>query len=149
MEIQYKLADKNSLEISRIYQTLYVPANYYPHFNDWFNKVVYDESRKIFLATDADRIVGVSIIKDSLAESKLSTFFIANDYQNNGIGSKLMKYTLQNFVINKVPLVTMPESILYNFKHLIEKFKFYHIGTTHGQYQANKGEYYFRIEYNI
>lgn len=115
-------------EFRQVYSMLKYARAYYPDFQRWYwQKVVHGVrtgKRTILLAYNLkDRdIMGISIIKDD-EEKKICTFFVKEAYRFNGVGTVLMKKSLE-YLQCDFPLFTVPEDLDKDFAILAKKFHF-------------------------
>ncbi len=101
----------------------------YPLHDQWFSGVV-GELRKntktreiLFILNNSDEIVGVSILKKTKLEKKICTFRVAEKYQRQGIGTMLMKKSLE-FLETDKPIITVSGSKHNEFIRLFKRFNF-------------------------
>lgn len=115
-------------ELRHVYSMLKYARAYYPDFQRWYwQKVIHGiqtGKRTILLAYNLKNrdIMGVSIIKDD-GEKKICTFFVKEDYRFNGVGTVLMKTSLE-YLQCAFPLFTVPEDLDKDFAILTKKFHF-------------------------
>lgn len=118
----------------------------YPLHNKWFNGVVQElkkdsNSREIlFIINDLDEIIGVSILKKTNYEKKICTFRVAEKYQRQGIGTLLMRKSIEILETAK-PIITVSESKYREFNKLFKKFNFCLKRVYVNKYQYSSIEY--------
>lgn len=122
---------KQTVSISEVYVFLKKLNLDYVDFGDWFWGTMYVGlqlgSRKIIVLTDKDCLVGVSILKSNYYEQKICTFRIAKKYQSLGLGTLLMRESLDFFPKHLPILITMCENKEAKFKPLLNKFGFRYV----------------------
>ncbi|MFT1057592.1 GNAT family N-acetyltransferase [Enterobacter hormaechei] len=71
---------------------------FYPNFHAWLNFTFVSQlksgQRKALIIKEGQQIAGVSLIKISAEEQKISTFFVAPTFQRKGYGDALMERSL-------------------------------------------------------
>lgn len=74
-------------------------SSLYPNFEGWlrfrFLGNIASGTRKLLVAYNGNNIFGYSLLKDDGKESKICTFFIPELYRGKGIGSELMKKSIE------------------------------------------------------
>lgn len=70
----------------------------YPNFNAWLNftfrRNLPSGQRKIILAHDQMKIIGVSLLKNTVDEKKICTFYVSPEFRGLGVGRKLLDMSL-------------------------------------------------------
>lgn len=83
-----------NIEFTALAQTLSSIGGYYPNFKNWlyfsFRKEMIEGKRSIVLARDGNIIAGMSLLKHTIDERKICTFYVSPSYRGCGIGSQLM-----------------------------------------------------------
>ena len=105
--INYLALDVKSLEIELIssikpeyllkeFESI---SSLYPHFEGWlrfrFLGNLATGSRKLLVARNGNDIFGYSLLKDDGKESKICTFYVPELHKGKGIGSALMKRSIE------------------------------------------------------
>ena len=148
MDKVLKITETASLEkyISKIRTFLSDLVIEYPLHDKWFTGVVEElkknsKSREVlFILNNLDEIVGVSILKKTKSEKKICTFRVAENYQRQGIGTMLMKKSLE-FLETDKPIITVSGSKHNEFIRLFKRFNFGLNKVYFGKYR------YLAIEY--
>ncbi|MEY0169864.1 GNAT family N-acetyltransferase [Providencia rettgeri] len=141
-------------DINEHFMALYYFLNpvtiFYPNFSSWFN-LKYScknnelKERGVILAYDeSDTIVGASLLKNSIEEKKICTFFIRSDYQYRGVGDTLMKKSLMKFRDNDEVLITCSELVNQQLLPILRKFHFNDIGSAKNLYQSGYTEFFYK-----
>lgn len=100
-----ELAEKD-FDVSKIAPALKNVAPLYPNFNIWFNnkflRNFYIRNRDILVAHNGQEICGISLLKKSLEENKICTFYVMPEFKGRELGSKLLEKSLNYFDDNEV-----------------------------------------------
>ena len=80
----------------------------YPEFDSWLNFKVRRFERDIVIAHDGNQLAGVSILKNSDGEKKISTFYVAPHFRGQMLGQVLMAKSLQ-FLDSEETFITVSE----------------------------------------
>ena len=94
----------------------------------------------LFVISDFDEVIGVSILKKTHLEKKICTFRIAENYQRQGIGTMLMKTSLEFLNTNK-PIITVSSTKHAEFIPIFKRFNFCLKKVYFGKYRNLKIEY--------
>lgn len=119
----------------------------YPNFDNWlvfkFQKSNIELGfRNIIVARTPAGIVGIALLKKQQKERKICTFFVSPSYRCQGIGSQLMRLSLDWLDTDK-PLITVSEERKSSLEPILHKFNFCHSRTVLGYYRDNKLEYFY------
>ena len=131
--------------MSSVKNELSVPANYYPNFSDWFNKVVLeitDGIRSIIIVRKSNRILGIAILKHSPAENKICTFWVNPESRKRHVGSAMLLHCCSLFSNN--PTISMPDYLLWDFCGFMKCFSF--VKREDGIYRKDRSEFFFNVE---
>lgn len=134
----------NSIALDQIYTSIKDLTNEYPDFQKWyFEKVLsqLNSYRKILAVFEKENLAGILITKDQ-EEKKICTLRVEEQYRGQGIGSFLMKRSMEILQCQK-PLITVSESHLFQFQPLFEKYKFKKVCHYKSYYKKNRREYSF------
>ena len=149
MSIEFQcVLDSESEKLELVFEFLKNLKSEYPNFYEWYYGKVYDglksKTRSILLAYNVDdqKIAGVSILKD-FEEKKICTFRVASEFQHRGIGTELMKKSIE-ILDTTSPLITVPEEHVAEFDKLLKKFDFKEFHRYLDYYRKEKYE----ISYN-
>jgi GNAT superfamily N-acetyltransferase len=120
--------------------------NYYPDFGYWYiNKCmpgIVTGSDVLLVAKDNHRIIGVALGKTG-EETKLRCVRVMPEYQNKGIGLKLVERMLRQLDDDK-PHCTVSEEMIHQFSRpFINLFDFKLSQVKKGMYRKNRLEYIF------
>lgn len=139
--------DKNIYFI-KVYVFLKTLVFEYPFFGEWYKKLFLldnnlNEGREIIICQYKNEISGVAILKRNSEECKICTLRVAKRYQNNGIGKKLVEFSIE-WLENDKPLITLHRSKQKEFASLLKYFNFKLEQETWGYYNIFSTE----IAYN-
>tara|TARA_R100000306_G_C4378159_1_gene142897 strand:- start:347 stop:814 length:468 start_codon:yes stop_codon:yes gene_type:complete len=74
-------------------------APLYPSFDAWLNftfrRNMASGERRVLIAHNGSELVGAALLKDSLAEGKICTFFVSPDHRQMNIGGQLLDQALR------------------------------------------------------
>lgn len=133
-------------KINEIYGELCGVEMYYPDFQKWFfYKVLPDiatKRRAIISEVRNDRIVGLSILKLSEEEKKLSTLKVSNDHINSGIGLKLFQKSFEILDTEK-PFLTVSEEKLIEFSKVFDYYGFKLTSVHESLYRKGEKEFFY------
>jgi len=135
----------NSL-IRNVYKSLELLIDEYPDFYSWyFNKVISglkSGNRTIIIKQVNNEIAGIAILKDHFSEKKISAFRVIEKFQDLGIGTTLMKESMN--VLNTVhPKITVSELRIEQFNKILNKFDFQLNSSNHDYYKQGITEFSF------
>jgi len=128
----------------------------YPNFRVWLSKVFRQigTGKRILLVVydEIDNIAGIAILKKCNYEKKICTLRVRTDMKNKGIGSLLIRKSIEELNENK-PLITVSEHHIQEFRSLFKKFKFTRSETIKSLYKDGVKEFIynkpFRREYAL
>lgn len=121
---------------------------YYPDIEYWYvNKVVpgiVTGNDKLLIARDKDfRIAGIALGKVSAEESKLRCVRVHPDFQQSGLGIRLIDGML-DLIEERQPGVTVSEEMFHMYSRpFIKRYGFDLSDVTKGRYRRGKLEYGF------
>lgn len=117
---------------------------FYPKFKDWYtHKVIpglINGSREILTEYRDGQLIGIAIIKNERDEKKICTIKVLPQYQNKGIGIRLLKRALNSLNTDR-PLVTVPEERFKEFHKIFTYYGFKLTQISNEHYRKNKKEY--------
>lgn len=119
---------------------------YYPDISSWYiNKAlpgVVTGSDVLLIAKHDNKIAGISLGKISTIENKLRCVRIHPNFQNTGLGIKLIDKTLEH--IGDKPLCSVSEELLHNYSRIfVQRYGFSLSSVNKGMYRKHKLEYVF------
>lgn len=119
----------------------------YPLHDIWFKEIAKElrstinkEREILFIISENDEIVGVSILKKTEYEKKICTLRIADNYQRKGIGTMLVKASCE-FLATDKPIITVSQSKHNEFIRLFKHFNFILNTVYYGKYKLGVNEY--------
>ena len=119
---------------------------YYPEVSHWYvNQVIpglFTGNDKLIIARDGLHIAGVALGKCG-DESKLRCVRVHPDYQNTGLGVRLIDAMLEELE-DHTPGVTVAEELLHRYSRMfVSRYGFKLSAVTKGRYRQQKLEYAF------
>lgn len=120
---------------------------YYPDIEYWYvNKVVPGlivGNDKLLVAHDNGNIAGIALGKASDDEAKLRCVRVHPDYQNGGLGIRLIDEML-DLIGERMPGVTVAEEMINLYSRaFVKRYGFNLSDVTKGRYRQGKLEYGF------
>lgn len=120
----------------------------YPEFDSWLNfkvrRNINTNERKILIAHDGDKIVGVALLKNTQLEQKISTFYVSPTYRGLGIGTKLMSQSLELLDTNHT-FITVSEERNSELSPLLKSTGFTLQQTVPDMYRKGYCELFYSI----
>lgn len=119
----------------------------YPGFQSWYiNKVVPGVTLGhdvLLLAEDQQQLVGIALGKANKHETKLRCVRVLPQYQNQGVGLRLIDRMLQALECRR-PHCTVAEEMLHTYSRaLVNRYGFKLASVDKGRYRPGKLEYTF------
>ena len=121
----------------------------YPYFKDWLEGVFMEsvtQRRTILVCEISERIVGVAILKDTPVEKKICTLRVDKHYKRQGIGSMLIKRSME-ILNDPYPLITVSDEHIEEFRYFLYRFGFKETSKIKSVYHYGMNEYYFNKAY--
>lgn len=124
----------------------------YPFFKEWLDKVLSEIKtglRQIVILTDMDyplRVIGLTILKTEPDEKKICTIRVDKDYQRRGLGTELIKKSIEILGTN-YPLATVSEKHIDAFRPFFKQFGFHITNKVKSLYHEGEYEYFFNVPY--
>lgn len=116
----------------------------YPSFEDWLTTRFLSElqmgSRKLLIAHNGDTAIGYSLLKKTDAESKICTFYIANEFRGLGVGQELMSKSLQELDSGET-FITVSDERLEELSPLLKAKGFILSSTISNMYRDGSDEH--------
>jgi hypothetical protein len=120
----------------------------YPDFWSWYTAKVIpglaQDEREIVLYIVHDYIAGISILKNTPAEKKISTIRVLSAFQKQGIGAQIFKDSLEYLNCDK-PVLTIPAVKIPQFQPLLKKFGFKLSSVLNTYGRTRNDEYFYNI----
>ena len=120
------MIDKNfSKAVNEVYLLTDYNKKQYPNYYKWYYgknlpRIINGTGEAIFYL-DGFEVVGLSMLKRDLAESKICTLLINEDYRKRGY-SKLILEDSFDFLGTDKPLITIPSRRLDEFQKIIDAY---------------------------
>lgn len=124
----------------------------YPFFKEWlkgvFDELISTDQRIIVLCCGSSKfdIKGVSILKKTRDEKKICTLRVDKSYRNQGIGSVLLRRSIEILEENK-PLITVSGIHMKEFSPFLKKHGFVLKDKVKSLYRRGSYEYFFNVPY--
>ncbi|MGD0794572.1 MAG: GNAT family N-acetyltransferase [Dehalococcoidales bacterium] len=119
---------------------------WYPEILNWysfkFSPGLNNGSRKIVFFAINNEIAGTALLKNIDQEKKICTFFVKNQYRNNGIGKSLFGKCLEILDTDK-PVITVPAERLPQFSRIFKYYDFKLEQVVDNYYRSKSQEYVF------
>lgn len=118
---------------------------YYPNIADWYVNTVIPgitlDNDILLLAKDGSTIAGICLAKKG-EENKLRCIRVSKDYQNSGLGLRLIDRALD--LVGDKPLVSVSEELLHSYSRMfVKRYGFSLSDVVKGKYRQGKLEYFF------
>ena len=137
------LSIQNAKNVSEFHHLIKDLDRYYPDVGAWINKLEVNENTPTLIAKDNEHIVGVVIGKKTPTENKMRCIRVHPDYQNAGVGIKMMDNMLE-ILEDQEPLCTVSEELFHHYSRIfINRYAFKLSHVDKGLYRAGKLEYIF------
>ncbi len=119
----------------------------YPGFQDWYVNTVVPGvvlgNDKLLVAREGPRIVGVALGKRDQDETKLRCVRVLPDYENKGLGIRLIDAMLEVLECDK-PHCTVAEEMFHHYSRaFVQRYGFQLSAVDKGRYRRGKLEYSF------
>lgn len=138
----------DSLVISTINKDRKMPIlhgvdSHYPDIDKWLKSLVPGDETPIITVERNGIVVGICIGKNTIEEKKLRCVRVHEDYQNSGIGIRMIDKMMDIIQCDK-PLCTVPEEQLHQFSRMfINRYGYSLDEVNKGMYRKGKLEYVF------
>ncbi|KDC51625.1 GNAT family N-acetyltransferase [Pseudoalteromonas fuliginea] len=121
----------------------------YPNFDSWLNFKVRRNidlgTRSILLAYNSEHILGAALLKTHEDEKKISTFYVAPEYRDMGIGSKLMDKAISQLDSDKT-FITVSNERQSELSPLLQSKGFELVQSIPNLYRQGSHEYFYKIK---
>ena len=116
----------------------------YPNRTKWFKERfipgLKKKERMYIIAQEGDTLAGCVLIKNTVEEKKICTFFVDPKFRRQGLGKQLMAQALKE--LKDLPLITVSGRNLSQFSPLLKQSGFHLSAIKKGVYTEDT-EYYF------
>jgi ribosomal protein S18 acetylase RimI-like enzyme len=140
---------KNVVEILQALVFLENLKQYYPKFQSWYiNSAmpgIVQGNDFLLQAKQEGQLIGIALGKRSRKESKLRCVRIHPDYQNNGLGVRLIDKAIDVLQCEQ-PHCTVAQEIVHDYSRLfVNRYGFKLEAVEKGLYRPGKLEYVFNL----
>jgi GNAT superfamily N-acetyltransferase len=117
-------------------------ANFYPEFDGWLSKRVFElPDSVILLAKEGEHIAGVAIGRKG-EDPKIRCIRTHPELQGSGLGIKLMDGLIDHLQCEK-PHATVAEEMMHEYSRaFVKRYGFSLSDVTKGEYRPRKLEYH-------
>lgn len=116
----------------------------YPNFDSWLNFKVRRNVRSILIAHNGSELAGVSILKNTYDEKKISTFYVAPSFRGQLLGQALMTQSLQ-FLDSGETFITVSEERNSELFPLLNSNGFKLQRAVPNLYRTDKEEFFYSL----
>jgi ribosomal protein S18 acetylase RimI-like enzyme len=138
----------SSIDFPKLTSFLTNVAPLYPNFDTWLNftfrRNLLSGERQIALAHNGSQILGTALLKNSIEEKKICTFYVAPNYRNLNIGSQLMDLTLSTLDSHR-SFITVSEERKNELNPLLSSKGFTISNSVDGLYRKNSTEHFYTL----
>ncbi len=146
--VDYECADEAQLRIiaREVFKNIAHLEEAYPNFADWFfSKVtngLVNGTRSLIIELRDGKMAGVAILKDTLAEKKICTISVADEFKAKGLGYRMFEKSMRQLNTDK-PLATVSEDRIPEFEKIFRHLNYECSAEYHGLYLPKKSEFSF------
>ncbi len=142
-----RLTAQDNTQLQSIGEALCFLKKDYPDFLGWYRKKVLPglatASRQVYIAVPGDcpgRLAGVMILKDTPAQKKICTLYVAELYRGQKLGSKFLSRAISVLRVHR-PLITVSDAHQSEFSPLFRHFGFQLYDSCLGYYRKGVSEH--------
>jgi ribosomal protein S18 acetylase RimI-like enzyme len=139
---------ESDLHFKKIAASLADVSAYYPEFKSWlyftFRAGIYVGERKILVAHSDGDIAGLALLKNSISEKKICTFYVLPEYRDDGVGRSLMHKSLQTLGHNDIG-ISVSEERHSELSPLLRSCGFSLDSVLPGRYRNEKSEFFYQL----
>lgn len=144
--VEYRLLQNfDFIELNRLLNPV---APMYPNFDAWLNfkfrRNLALGQRQIALANYGCQLAGVALLKNDGIERKICTFYIAPNFRNMGVGSKLMDLAIET-LNSSSSFITVSDERKNELAPLLSSRGFKCINSVHGLYRSGSFEHFYSL----
>lgn len=141
------IKSNNAIQLLLAFPFIQSLDSYYPNISDWYTNQVIPGTVTgndiVLLSVNNNRINGIAIGKNSNYEKKLRCVRVHPDYQNTGLGLRLIESMFDSLQTDK-PHCTVCEEMFHQYSRpFINRYNFNLHKVNKDIYRKNKLEYYF------
>jgi ribosomal protein S18 acetylase RimI-like enzyme len=148
-KVLFERLECDGVQFSSLAKSLFEAGIYYPNFKNWlyfsFRKEMIEGKRSIVIARCGNRVAGMSLLKNTLVEKKICTFYILPSYRGSGIGRQLMDESISRLGDKDIKITVAEEQNLELYPLLTSK-GFSVENKVSGYYRDNVDEYFYSLK---
>ncbi|MCX7097710.1 MAG: GNAT family N-acetyltransferase [Methylococcales bacterium] len=152
-KVIFEHIESESIKFSDLAKSISTVGAYYPNFKNWlyftFRKEMIEGKRSIIIARAGNSIAGLSLLKHSLDEKKICTFYVSPSYRGIGVGHQLMDAStsyLGDKDKDKDIAITVAEERNSELYPLLKSKGFSIENKVIGYYRENINEYFYSLK---
>lgn len=139
---------ESDLHFKKIAASLSDVSAFYPEFKSWlyftFRAGMFVGERKVLVAHSDGNIAGLSLLKNSISEKKICTFYVLPEYRYEGIGRSLMHKSMQTLGHSDIG-ISVSEERNDELSPLLRSCGFSLDSVLSGHYRSEKSEFFYNL----
>ena len=148
-KVLFEHLESKDIKFSGIAKSLSTVGGYYPNFKSWlyftFRKEMIEGKRSIIIAHDGNSLAGLSLLKYTIDEKKICTFYVLPPFRGNGVGDMLMDEST-SYLGDKDIKITVAEEHNQELYPLLKSKGFSIENKVSGYYRDNVDEYFYSLK---
>jgi len=148
-KVIFEHIESENIKFSDLAKSLSTVGAYYPSFKNWlyftFRKEMIEGKRSIVIARTGNGIAGLSLLKNTLDEKKICTFYVSPSYRGIGVGHQLMDAST-SYLGDKNIKITVAEERNPDIYPLLKSKGFSIEKKVSGYYRDNVDEYFYSLK---
>ncbi|NBA84044.1 GNAT family N-acetyltransferase [Pseudomonas putida] len=139
---------ESNLPVKEIAVSLADVGLLYPGFKNWlyftFRAGMINNQRKIIVAHQNGEVAGLSLLKNTVEEKKICTFYVLPEFRGYGLGGDLMSKSLQILDRNGIE-ITVSEERHEELSPLLSSSGFTLVSVKSDYYRNGKDEIFYKL----
>ena len=148
-KVIFEHIESENIKFSDLAKSLSTVGAYYPNFKNWlyftFRKEMIEGKRSIVIARTGNSIAGLSLLKHTIDEKKICTFYVSPSYRGIGVGHQLMD-AATSYLGDKDIKITVAEERNLELYPLLKSKGFSIESNVIGYYRENINEYFYSLK---